>query len=288
MEFKAYRITNAMRFTIREQSEVFHMGRPYNHLNGHILTLDNEYFILCDCISEQEELDILEKLNPNLEIITLYECEYCANFDALKLYLYNHIGKYHEHIFNEHYKYFLETARASDPLKDLTELLKFDTETYRIENNKMDLISAISDDFDEYENMQISRDYNEYGVPFYSLEITRYDNSDEIETPESLAQHDLLGNNEDTDTEQNEINEIEEKATKETEAWENRKHLFTTYTAKQEIRIRPTIETKECFVQITHNHIYKATMLTCTTTQLDQLKAIIAAREEIRELYLSQ
>ncbi|MFA5307293.1 MAG: hypothetical protein WC365_07640 [Candidatus Babeliales bacterium] len=285
----AYRITNAIRFTIKEQSQFFKMGQPYDWLFNEIITVNNDYYLLKKSVDLADNpistMEVLKHINPNIEkeTITLYHCDFCGHIT-------NAIGLYHKHVFDSHgQQHFLEIVHSDHEIKNLESLLPHDYSTealnnVTVESNDTDSLSAkyISDDYEFYETISIKREFNEYGVCFFTLQITQYNRDNMVETSDTR-----INEYEESITEK-QIAKIDNKADREITKWHKRKtwEIRDSYTCN--LSVKADIASETNYSNYTHEQYFKAVTIECTTQNTEKLKALIAAKDIIINLYLNQ
>lgn len=274
-----YYITPALEITIKEQATFFNMGAPYARLNSLIEhTRDTKRAYIPIAPLEPQEEAILQgvALKQGTEKGIIYCCEWCC-------WTGEYIEQYHNHILEAHGRNkFLEVARNDSEVTDLTELLPWINGNVELKTELPDSITAKyeSDDMDWTEHIDISRDFNEYGVAYYTLTITQYNRyNDEIENDEASTQHM-------EDFDEGKIDEINQNFDKDIKDWESKKAINITDTYKQRLTVHTDIVDEYCYVNVSHYHYYKAITIKCETNRLLRVKAVIAARAEIAEIYL--
>jgi hypothetical protein len=288
MQTQAYKLSNANRLDIQERSNKTwdtktDMWKRYAHLFNHIITVNNDYFILLNSISEQSEEDILKNINPCLETVTLYQCEFCNN--TAHPYTTQAIGQYYKHIYDNHNMHFAEIAATTQPIKNVGEFFKnFDLESYEIDNPNSETATATNEGLDGSEVIEeytITREFNEYGVPFYNLTIEKTSWSDEIITADVMTQE-----YEETITEKK-AQAIDKRAQKEITKWKNIKPLGYTSSFKRKIELKPSIITRTNYSNITHEKYYKAVKLDFVTSKTNEIQAAITLFDHLIDLFES-
>jgi hypothetical protein len=149
-----------------------------------------------------------------------------------------------------------------------------------IETNESDHLLAkyVSDDGDQHEIIELSRDFNEYGVPFVTVELKQYGRDDELEYSDVLCQHEC-------DLSQRELNRIDKNSDKEREDWTHREQWAELTTYRVQFSIAAYIEEEWCPCNISHYHIYKAVRIVMCESDMDKIKYLLAARDTIISLY---
>jgi len=291
MQQKAYKISNANRLTLQERSSttwnknntVKHMDKHYNQLFSHIIKVNNEYFILHNSITEQCEEDILKNINPGLETVTLYLCEFCNN--TAHPYTTQAIGQYYKHVYDKHNAHFAEIAATTQPIKNVGEFFRnFDLESYEIDNPNSETATATNEGLDGSEVIEeytITRDFNNYGVPFYNLTIEKAAWSDEVITADVMTLEYEMAVTE------KKAQAIDKRAQKQITKWENIKPLEYASSYKRKIELKPTIITRTNYSNGTHEKYYKAVKLDFVTSDINEIQAAITLFNHLIDLFES-
>jgi hypothetical protein len=297
MQIKAYPITN--NFFNRLNLD-FQLSATLKELRSNLIRTGNNVYVL-ETLGKRP--DIHAYLNTELNgafigcshkesnhttnidchIKTLYKCDFCSHISDT-------IGIYHKHVFDSHgQQHFLEIVRSDHEMKSLDALLpqEYSAEALNhveIAANNTDTLIAkyISDDYEFYETINISREFNEYGVCFFNLQITQYSRDNMVKTS------DILCNEYEESMTEKQIAKIDNKADREITKWKNHKawEIRDSYTCNLSVKADITSETN--YSNYTHEQYFKAVTIECTTQDTKKLKALIAAKDIIINLYLNQ
>ena len=183
--------------------------------------------------------------------------------------------------------------------KDLISLLRgITTDEYKIEEKPNDITATYHDAYD-YEQIALTRTWNMgtkadnkkaiWKTAKYDLWIEKISDlmESEIDKPSVLSQHNMYPEEfEDLTEEEAEkkIEEIEQESEKDIEYWKQKKAINLKGFG-YELEISPTITEIECYVNITHTHIYKGLLLHTTTTDKQHINTILKARDIIFDIY---
>lgn len=159
------------------------------------------------------------------------------------------------------------------------------SEEHNIESEKQGdsyMISGEYNDAYDIESLSLGITVNEFGIPFYILDLDSTDRNNEIIKPESCHECDNFCNlwkrgkcsRTDKVIEREEVNHM------------NRKKLDSQWLNRGLI-IEPKLITEECFLNVTHEHEFKGFALNLKCHDIETVKAVLELRDCLISLYRS-
>lgn len=166
--------------------------------------------------------------------------------------------------------------QANQNLPELVKPLELDEDYYQqeLEGNTL----TITNDQEGQEQITITVEVNQYGVPIYTLDVQSASDDDELETSQVQAQC------YDRDFTTKEANKMDAEATDKSNKWLNAPHLELSLF-NGNIKFRTAITEVDCHTQMSHVHEYLAVYYTCTTSDPSKITRLIDSRDELVALY---
>lgn len=184
--------------------------------------------------------------------------------------------------------------------EEIKELIDVIGENHEIEKEDKEIIFRYEDAYDIETIVAGKEQINKYGTTEYYCVVECASKTEEIETPERLAQHcvpvetkDIIDYLKDKGVEvpktEEEIVELfnqvlDKEANREIEEWNSKKALTGEFMGTK-ISIKPVVVSVKCYVNIPHYHYYKGFRVEFRTQNLNSLTAFLQLRDLLISLY---